>query len=202
MGFRVSGKLAPDTVKPVPVTVAALTVTAVVPVEVRVTVCVAGEFRVTLPKAMVVALTLRVGVNAPNCREKVFVELPVLAVSVAVCAVLTAVAVAVKPALVAPAATLTLAGTVTALLLLDKFTLMPPVGAAPLMVTEHASVVAPVKELLVQLTDDTDGRIAIVPVPLNPTVSELPLVALLANVRLPDAAPVEVGSNCTVTEAV
>ena len=37
-GFRVTGNVAPDIVKPLPVTVAALTVTAAVPVELSVTV--------------------------------------------------------------------------------------------------------------------------------------------------------------------
>lgn len=48
--------------KPVPVTDAALIVTAVVPVEVNVIVCVADVFRFTVPKAMVVAFTLKVAV--------------------------------------------------------------------------------------------------------------------------------------------
>jgi Flp pilus assembly protein protease CpaA len=48
--------------KPVPVTDAALIVTAVVPVEVNVMVCVADVFRFTVPKAMVVAFTLKVAV--------------------------------------------------------------------------------------------------------------------------------------------
>ena len=64
MGLRVSGKLAPETVKPVPVTVAALTVTDAVPEEVKVTDCVAGLFRTTSPKAMVVALMLSAGAVA------------------------------------------------------------------------------------------------------------------------------------------
>ena len=60
-GFKVSGKVAPETVKPVPPAVTELMVKAAEPVEERVTDCVAGEFRLTLPKAMVVAFTLRVG---------------------------------------------------------------------------------------------------------------------------------------------
>jgi hypothetical protein len=151
---------------------------------------------------MLVALMLRVGVAVPSCREKVCELLEVDAVRVAVCAVLTAVAVAVKLAEVAPLAIWTDGGTVTAELLLARFTLMPPVGALLLTVTEHASVAAPLRELAVQLNDDTDGRITIVPVPLSPTVSGLPLVALLAMVSVPDTAPFAVGRNCTVTVAV
>ena len=50
--------------------------------------------------------------------------------------------VAVKGAVVAPAATVTEAGTVTAELLLASVTASPPAGAAALSVTVHASVPA------------------------------------------------------------
>jgi hypothetical protein len=85
-------------------------------------------------------------------------------------------------------------------LLLARFTLMPPVGALPLMVTVHESVAAPVREFAVQLSDDTLGRIAIVPVPLSP-IASVPPVALLVMFSVPDKAPFVVGSNCTVTAA-
>ena len=83
-GFKVSGKVAPEMEKPVPVTVAALTATGAVPVEVRVSDRVAGVFNATLPKAMLVALMFKVGVAALSCREKLSVALPAVAVSVAV----------------------------------------------------------------------------------------------------------------------
>ena len=54
-----------------------------------------------------------------NCRAKLAEALPALAVSVAVCAVLTDDTVAVNPALVALAGTFTVVGTKTAALLLD-----------------------------------------------------------------------------------
>jgi hypothetical protein len=64
-GVRVSGKVAPEIEKPVPVRDTALTVTAPVPIDVRVTdFAVAGEFKVTLPNATVVVLTPRVGTPA------------------------------------------------------------------------------------------------------------------------------------------
>jgi len=63
--------------------------------------------------------------------------------------VLTAVAVAPKVALAAPAAIVTEAGTVTALLLFDKLTVVAVVAAA-LSVTVQESVAAPVNELLLQ----------------------------------------------------
>ena len=60
------------------------------------------------------------GAAAPSCRAKVSVTPLALAVNVADCAVLTDETVAVKLAVVAPAATVTVAGTVTALLLLAR----------------------------------------------------------------------------------
>ncbi len=153
-----SGKLTPETVKPVPVSVAALTVTDAVPVEDRVRDWVAGEFRCTLPKATVVALTLSVGVSAavtvPNCKAKLSATLSALAVRVAVCAVLTGDTMAVNVALLAPAATVTVAGTDTALLLLARLTPNPLLGAAALSFTEQLSLPAAVIELLVQLSED------------------------------------------------
>lgn len=81
------------------------------------------------------------------------------------------------------------------------FTLMPPVGALPLTVTVHESVAEPVKEFAVQVSDETVGRMAMVPLPLSP-IASVPLpVALLVMVSVPDRAPLVAGSNCTVTAA-
>jgi hypothetical protein len=74
----------PDIVKPVPVTVAALTVTGAVPVDVNVTDWVDGVFTVTLPKATLVALILNVGTTAFNCMAKFLVTPPATAVRIAV----------------------------------------------------------------------------------------------------------------------
>jgi hypothetical protein len=68
---------------------------------------------------------------------------------VAVVAVLTADAVAVNVADVAPAATVTEAGTVTAVLLLANVTGSPAVPAAAVSVTVQESVPAPVIDALV-----------------------------------------------------
>jgi len=158
LGFRVRGKVAPETVKPVPVRVAALTVTAAVPVEDRVSVCVVAVFTFTLPKDRLDELTLRVGTPGLSCRAKVSATLPALAVRVAVCAVLTEETVAVKVAVVAPAATVTEAGTVTDELLLARLTAKPPVGAAAFRVTVQLSVQAPViDELLHESADGVTG---------------------------------------------
>ena len=69
-------------------------------------------------------------------------------VSVAVCAVVTADTVAVNAAVVAPAGTVTEAGTITAVLLLLNATAIPPVGALEASVAVQVSVPAPVNEAL------------------------------------------------------
>ena len=84
MGFSVRGKVTPETENPVPLTLAAVTVTGAVPVEDRVIDWVAGEFTRTLPKEMLVALTLSVGTPDPSCRLKVLAKLFALAVRVTV----------------------------------------------------------------------------------------------------------------------
>ena len=88
-----TGKLDPDIENPVPVTTAEFTVTGAVPLEVRVTVCVVLEFKLTAPNGMLVALTVRTGVGADplglNWMEKIFETPPALAVIVAICAVVT-----------------------------------------------------------------------------------------------------------------
>jgi len=88
---------------------------------------------------------------ALSLRPKLFVTLSALAVSVAVVAVLTAETVAEKFAEVEPAATVTVAGTSTALLLLTKLTASPLPVAAVFSETVQLSVPAPVIEVWVQL---------------------------------------------------
>jgi hypothetical protein len=80
-------------------------------------------------------VTVSVGTVGFNCRRKVLEMLPEVAFSVAVSLVPTEAAVAVKPALVAFAETVTVAGRVTAALLLDRLTAHPVPGAGPLKVT-------------------------------------------------------------------
>jgi len=63
-GLNVTGKLAPETVKPVPDTVAALIVSEAVPLEVSVTDCVDEEPTVTLPKLKLEVLSVNVGLVA------------------------------------------------------------------------------------------------------------------------------------------
>ena len=76
--------MAPETVKPLPRMAAELIVTAAVPVDDSVTVCVVAVLTFTLPNARLEELTLRVAVPPPSCRAKVCATLPALAVNVAV----------------------------------------------------------------------------------------------------------------------
>jgi hypothetical protein len=112
--------------------------------------------------------------------------------------VLTEVTVAVKLPVVDPAATVTEAGTVTAVLLLARLTATPPLAAATFSVTVQLSVPAPVIDPLVQLSPLNTGT----PVPLRLITVEVPLDELLVRVNEPLAAPAIVGSNCTVSVAV
>lgn len=61
-GLNVAGKELPESEYPVPLSTAELTVTELLPAEVSVTVCVADEFTITLPKATLVAFVVS---NAP-----------------------------------------------------------------------------------------------------------------------------------------
>ncbi len=161
-------------VKPVPVNAAELIVTGDVPLEAIVMGSVEGVFSVMLPNARLAGLMVNVGTAAFNCRAKVFDTPPVLAVKVTDCAVVTAVTVAVNPALVALAGTTTVAGTVTAVLLLLKPTLTPPLPAAELSVTVQLSLPAPVSDALPQAKELNVPGTA-VPVPLSP-ITTVPLV--------------------------
>jgi hypothetical protein len=183
-GFNVAGKLSPDIVKPVPVSVAELMVTGAVPVDVRVTDCVAAVFTCTFPKGMLAALRLSVGTAAFNCRVKLSDTLPALAFRVTVWAVLTDETVAVNPAVIAFAGTVTVAGAVTAALLLARLTLRPPLGAAAFSVTVQASVPEPVIDALLQESAlNAAAGVAAMPVPLR-LITNLALVdELLAMVN-------------------
>jgi hypothetical protein len=197
-GFNVIGKLAPEAANPAPEIVAALTVTGVVPVDDRVTVCAAAAPTSTLPKLMLLVLIVSSDVTAFSCKPKLSAEPSTFAVRRTVCDVLTAATVAVKLALVAPGATATNAGTATEVLSLARPTDTPLLAAGPVSVTVQASVPEPVAELLAQLSELSvvEGAAAI-PVPLRPTTSELLLAALLLIVNWPVAAPVAEGLNWT-----
>lgn len=195
MGFKVKGNVAPEAANPVPDTDAALTVTGELPVEDRTTVSVAGIFVTTSPKSMLSALKLRMPDAALRFRVKTSEIPPALAVSVAVSAEFTGDTLAVKLALLAPAATVTEAGTLTSELLLDRPIVNPPLAAGVFTVTAQLSVPEPVIELLVQLSAVSPGT----PVPLRPTTIELPFEELLAIDSCPACTPATVGSNSTLS---
>ena len=174
VGFSVTGKVAPDIVNPVPVNAAELMVRGAVPVEVNVTGSVDAVFTVTLPNARLAGLMVNVGTAAFNCRTKLRETPPALPVRVTACAVVTEDTVAVNPALLALAGTITVAGTVTAALLLTNDTLKPPLPAGPLSVTVQASLPAPVIDALLQESALNNPDTA-VPVPVSP-ITAVPLV--------------------------
>lgn len=161
----VTGKVAPVTVNPDPVTVAALTVKAAEPEEVNMSDWVAGEPKTTFPNGRLFELMLSVGVaEGFNCSAKVFETPPEVAVNVDGCTELTELMVAKKAALVALAGTMTAEGRVTAALLLVRPMLIPPLGAGPLNVTLHVSLPAPVIDPLLQ--ESAVSAAVAAPVPL------------------------------------
>ena len=89
--------------------------------------------------------------GAVNPREKVLDPPLRVAVRVALVSLETAVAVAVKLAVVAPPFTATEAGTVAEALLLDRLTLKPPAGAAEARVMVQPLVPGVTTEAGVQL---------------------------------------------------
>lgn len=104
---------------------------------------------------------------------------------------LTEETVAVKLAEVAPAATVTDAGTVTAELLLARLTTNPPLADAAFNVTVQLSVPAPLIEPDAQLNPVSTGT----PLPLRLITVEVPLEELLVSVREPETPPAAAGSN-------
>ena len=127
--------------------------------------------------------------------------MPEVAVRVADCVVVTASIVAEKATLVAFAGTVTVAGSVTAELLLERLTLKPPLPAAALRNTVQESVPDPVIEALEQESAFSVPGAA-VPVPLRLIATVGLEVELLVKVRAPVTAPVTEGSNLTVSVAV
>jgi hypothetical protein len=165
--------------KSAPVTVAALTVTGAVPVELRVTVWVAGAFSDTLPKAMLVVLMLSVETGTVNCTVKVLVIGPAFAVMIAVWAVVTGVTFAVNCTLVVFACTRAAVVVATAALLLDMAILNPAAGAGPLKVKVHRSVPVPPIDALAQVKPARTGS----PEPLSGIVAVLLVEELLETVN-------------------
>lgn len=139
-GVKVTGRLAPETEKPVPVRVAEEMVIAAAPVEVKVTFWATGVLMGEVPNARLVALRLMAGAATSIWRSKDSGFPPALAVKITAWEPEAAETTAEKLALVAPAGIVMEAGSVTAALLLDRVTAIPPVGAAASSDTVHGSV--------------------------------------------------------------
>ena len=93
--------------------------------------------------------------------SKVVLEVPPYeAEMVAGVAAFTALVFTVNVALVAPAATVTLAGTVAADALLERETTAPPLGAAPLSVTVPVDDVPPLTVAGLTATEDSTAAVA------------------------------------------
>ncbi len=124
----------------------------------------AAPLRVTVPVELFPPLTLvglRVSEESVTDDDELIVNvaccevLPSVAVITAVVVEVTDVVVTVKFALVDPAATVTLLGTLAAELLLDKLTTAPPEGAAALSVTVPVELLPPVTLVGFRLTEET-----------------------------------------------
>ena len=175
-GLRVKGKVNPEIEKPAPLTEAESITTGAVPVELRVTPCVADVPTVTVLKLRLLGLTLSVCATVFNCRAKVSTIPPALAVMVAVCELLKEATVTEKAALAAPAGTVMVAGRVTVGLLLARFATKPPPAAAALSVTVQVLLPAP---LIVAFVQESPFKVG-TPVPLRLMEVEAPVEELLA----------------------
>lgn len=204
LGLKVIGKPASTILKPLPATWAELMVTGTFPFDVSVTVCSAAAIlTVTLPKDTLPVLSARLSTAGLSSTAKFSVALPAFAVKITDSEELTAETVAVNVALVEPAATVTVAGTAIALLLLVTLTVVPPLGAAAPSSTVQLSVPEPVIAALLQVIPSSAaellGLAASTPVPLRVmTVVGVP-DELLVIVSCPAAAPVLPGLNCAST---
>jgi hypothetical protein len=195
-------------VKPVPVIAAEFTVTADVPVEVRINVSVFAVFTVSLPKLRLDVLTvswelfaavpvpLRATVAVPPVVELLLMaRLPVAVPAVAgmncTCSVNDwfglSVAGSVPPTMVKPAPVSAAEFTVTA----DV-----PVEVR-INIIDFAVFTVSLPKLRLDVLTVSWELVAAVPVPLRATVAVPPVVELLLMARLPVAAPAVVGMNCT-----
>ncbi len=212
-GLRVTGKVAPLTLNPVPLMVAELTVTAPVPVEVSVTPNVAFEPVLTSPKLKLVGLTVKVEVDA------VAVPVPLRETPIVACpdALLDTVIVPVAaPALVganfALSVTVCLGLSVTGKVAPETVNPVPLIdaeailtAAVPVEVSFNDSVEVLPTAMLPKLRLDgltaNCGVVAATPMPLRLTVTLL-LLELLLIVSVPVAALFVVGANFTWSFAV
>ena len=109
----------------------------------------------------------------------------------------------VKVAVVAPAATVTEAGTVALAVLLASATAMPPVGAGLLIVTVPVELAPPITEVGLRETDDADGGVTVrVAEPeVVPSVALIVAVVEAATAVVPTVKEALVAPAATVTNA-
>lgn len=139
------------------------------------------------------------GASATSEMEAENTLLPCVAVIFAVWLALTAAAFAANVVLVAPAATVTVDGTVSAGLLLAKETTKPPVGAAISVVTVQVSVPDPVICTLAQLNPVSAAVWPdFVPLPCSWTVRTGVVEVLVINVSLAVESTASLGLKCTL----
>jgi hypothetical protein len=189
--------------------VAEFTVTADVPEEVSVRVCVVAWFSVSLPKLRLAALTVSCGCGAA-------VPVP-LSATIAVPPVVEVLVIVICPLAAPVAVGSNCTCSVTACAGLNVTGRLPPTienpvpeivaeftvtAEVPVEVSVTACVVGEFTVTLPKLKlaalTVSCGCGAGVAVPLSATTAELPAVELLLIVICPLAAPVAVGSNCTV----
>ena len=120
-------------------------------------------FKAVVPKEIEEALSSSAGTLGRSCKSNT-AKLPVTeAVKVTDCAELTGEALALKLTEVAPAGKVSVAGSFTAPLLLERLTLIPPLGVDVFSLSEHGSVPAPTIDLCPQVNTLRPG----VPLPLS-----------------------------------
>ena len=153
--------------------------------------CVEDEPTARFPKLRVVALRLRAGEDALSWIAKDFVVPFAVAEMTPLWLLVIDAAVAVNPTLDPPPAMVTLAGTVSEVLLLLRVTACPPVGAAALSDTVQASDPAPEREEL----EHVKAPRAAMPVPVRPTELVDPAEEEPLTVSCPGCVPAEVGEK-------
>ena len=166
------------------------------------------------------ALSVPAGGGVPlslfSCKVKLLETVPALAIRVADCAELTAVTLAMKAALVAFAGTVTVEGTLTAALFVNRLTFNPADADGAFRVIVQRSVPAPVIDALLQVSalnvaEPIGGTLGVVgglggavdaldvPIPLSAMTAVLPVDELLLTVNCPVWVPAATGLNCTLT---
>ena len=122
-----------------------------------------GVFKAVVPKEIEEALSPSLGTLGRSCKSNM-AELPVTeAVKATDCAELTGETLALKLNELAPAGKVSVVGSFTAPLSLERLTLIPPLVVDVLSLSEHGSVPAPTIDLCPQVNALRPG----VPLPLS-----------------------------------